>query len=256
MDNLSARTMGWVTNVRRRIETEKFNTLEPTTKQIQRVAIEVNARIKDKGLRKQVLTAILGMYVDSQYSLSFMMHSILIDELTKYPDTMAILQELELFCAENKETPTGSLLILDEDYNTRTRMILSAKLLFERGQYDPIVKSFVVCPICGEKIQSIGDMHEALISRGDVQGAPDNVKQMIFSRYNCIHRHNQCPTGGHFHAPGIGGSETFEKCARALVEYEGYEGIYEWLVEMANVLPKVGSMALQRFTSIEFEEEE
>jgi hypothetical protein len=93
-------------------------------------------------------------------------------------------------------------------------------------------------------------MHEALISKGQVNGHPEQDK--INSQFNCVLRHHACPNGKDFHSGGIGGDITFEKCARQLVEFEGFMEVRCWLFGMQHVFPTVARDALYRFDKIDW----
>jgi len=88
-------------------------------------------------------------------------------------------------------------------------------------------------------------MHEAMITKGQVKGHPK--QDLINSKYNCVLRHNVCPDGKHSHTGGIGGDETFEKCARHLVKWEGEDKIRMWLFKMIDHFPQVALEAFYRF---------
>ena len=49
------------------------------------------------------------------------------------------------------------------------------------------------CPICGKPIQDSLEMHEVLLTKGDVQGAPDAVRERINCAENCVLVHPECP---------------------------------------------------------------
>ena len=88
-------------------------------------------------------------------------------------------------------------------------------------------------------------MHEALISKGQVNG---HVKQdLINSKYNCVLRHHVCPDRLGSHTAGVGGDETFEKCAKHLAKWEGEVEVRTWLLEMVSVFPQVALEAFYRF---------
>lgn len=91
-----------------------------------------------------------------------------------------------------------------------------------------------------------GDLHEALISKGQVLGN-ENIN-LIYSRYNCVERHHA--SQGCVHAGGIGGDEAFGKAARYLAQWESEDSVRRWLEEMKVVFPQVGKDALRRFNSI------
>jgi hypothetical protein len=95
----------------------------------------------------------------------------------------------------------------------------------------------VICPICNRAIREYdfdgGDLHEALITRGDVSG--HKYQHLIYSAFNCVVVHHSC----HMQIAGHGGDEVFEKCARYLVEHEGFDLVHEWLIGMMDAFPIV-----------------
>lgn len=84
-------------------------------------------------------------------------------------------------------------------------------------------------------------MHEALISRGDVQGSSKDKQALIFDRRNMVLVHSNC------HKPGTAGDEIWEKCLRHLVQHEGLDAIREYLLMMKDNFKIIGSQAYQRF---------
>lgn len=90
---------------------------------------------------------------------------------------------------------------------------------------------------------SDAQLHEAILTRGDVAGAKGNVPNMIFHRCNCVHLHPAC------HVPGHLSEENFRKCVDYLVFWESREAIEEYLVFMANNTKLAGRDALQKFNS-------
>lgn len=110
------------------------------------------------------------------------------------------------------------------------------------------------------------DVHEALITRGHVQGQKDNA-YLAFHPYNCVFRHHSCPpkevtfkgdtfVTTFFHGGGVGGDLVFERCSRYLMRYEGYDHIVEYLQAMAGVFPQAGNEALRRFLALHLVEDD
>lgn len=54
------------------------------------------------------------------------------------------------------------------------------------------------CFACGEPLLhgSMIDIHEAIVTKGDVQGWPNNWKIIIINKYNCVAVHRQCHQHG------------------------------------------------------------
>lgn len=109
-----------------------------------------------------------------------------------------------------------------------------------------------ICPFCGTPVSAgDADMHEALISKGHVRGLDSN--DLINSRYNCVIRHHNALTCKH--TGGIGGDESFEKAAKYLVKWEGYEPVHDWLLRASHIWPTVGTDAMQRFEGLNLQKE-
>jgi len=90
------------------------------------------------------------------------------------------------------------------------------------------------------------DMHEALISRGQVQGSP--FAFLIYHPCNVVLRHNSIT--GCRHEGGVGGSEIFAKCAKQIAHYETSERVTGYLIAMQEYFPVVARDVLQRFLSL------
>lgn len=132
----------------------------------------------------------------------------------------------------------------------KLRDLLKITLRQNRGVFSrKSGRKYPICPYCNKPLVEPGDLHEGLISRGQVRGHTE-VGQ-IFSRYNCVERHHDSPDCKH--TGGIGGDEAFELCARYLAEWEGEDSVRAWLTDMSVVFPSVGRAALRRFNSV-FEE--
>jgi len=55
-----------------------------------------------------------------------------------------------------------------------------------------------LCTVCGELLDSGGvvDLHEALVTKGQVQGWPKSWRIIIINRYNCTLVHRSCHEHG------------------------------------------------------------
>ena len=127
------------------------------------------------------------------------------------------------------------------------RDFLKVELVSNRGTFSPGKKPKLICPFCQKEIlHSDPEMHEGLISRGQVQGS--GKEDLIHSRYNCLLVHSNCHRG----IVGVGGDKYFEISVRHLVEEEGYYEVRKWLESMATEFEIVGQEALKRFDGIEF----
>jgi len=105
--------------------------------------------------------------------------------------------------------------------STTSRLELKHTLIRERSE--PIKKMLPVCPICGEAIVGVPDMHEAFVTKKNIQGCPPTVGDFINSRYNCVLVHP-----GKCHQTGQT-TEGRRKCAEQIVHYEGRENVTAWL---------------------------
>lgn len=90
------------------------------------------------------------------------------------------------------------------------------------------------------------DIHEALITKHDVERESENVQQYINHPANCVLVHHSC----HMRILGHGGDRAFEKCARQLIGFK--EPVQEFLTAMKEYVPDVASLALRRFGKIKF----
>ena len=133
-------------------------------------------------------------------------------------------------------------------YYEKSRSVLKEILLRSRGEYSPKWGFLPTCPLCLKilRITDSADLHEALITRGDVRGSP--YREQIFTAENCVLVHHIC----HMGIAGRGGNETFEKCARYLVKWEGLEAVCDWLTQMTAVFPSVATTTFRRFMAIDF----
>lgn len=119
----------------------------------------------------------------------------------------------------------GDYLIGEETSLADVRMRLKHQLRSERvdifhGKVAPI------CAICNRGIfYDSMDMHEALVTRGNVRGNPD-LLWMIMVRENTVLVH---PGKCHKEAAT---KEGREKCLNFLIRHEGYEAIREFLLKM------------------------
>ncbi len=116
---------------------------------------------------------------------------------------------------------------------------LKIQLHQERLQYSVGLGWAVVCPLCKKRIEGVGDLHEALVSRGKARGV---LQERIFTRYNCVEVHQAC----HAQLVGAGGREAFFKCAEYLIRWEGYLAIKEWLEDLSLDFPDAAEEALRR----------
>ena len=158
--------------------------------------------------------------------------------------------------------------ILQQSYALNSRMQLKARLMEQRGLYLQPTRKIWLCPVCLQPIHQNQrmDLHEALLSRGDVQNnshfvnpkaygmtreaQKDQIRfcDLIFSPYNCVLRHSEIRNCRH--VPGIGGDRIFQSCAEQIVKYEGYDKVVEYLTAMKEYYPTMADFALRRFTGL------
>ncbi len=132
-----------------------------------------------------------------------------------------------------------------EYYSVRSKALLKQRLIASRGIYFPGIGLTPACPICGQAILKDADLHEALLTRGDTAGHAR--QELIFSAYNCVVVHHRC----HMQIIGHGWDENFQKCARNLAQWEGYDAVRDWLQSMKEHFPHLAGMALNRFSAID-----
>lgn len=79
-------------------------------------------------------------------------------------------------------------------------------------------------------MNSAFDVHEVLITRGDVQGAPEYHRDKIFTRYNCVAVHPaDSPGKCHEIAQTRAGHD---KCVVELILWEGFTQISQWVSDL------------------------
>jgi hypothetical protein len=94
------------------------------------------------------------------------------------------------------------------------------------------VNGTTFCPICRQPVSNSRpfDMHEAILTRGDVQGCRPEVQDAIMVRQNCVLvHHEKC----HELAATDWGQL---KCLQHLILFEGFGAIFTWLNQMDELL--------------------
>lgn len=132
----------------------------------------------------------------------------------------------------------------DLPYLGISRIYLKVMLAASRGVYFPGKGRVLICPYCQKEIQGEPPMHEALISRKQVEKSP--YADIIMSRNNCILPCTEC----HSKMVGVGGDTGFEIAARHLVEKEGYDNVRGWLTWVSLTFKQIGAEALRRFDAV------
>ena len=110
---------------------------------------------------------------------------------------------------------------MDESLLRHVRHDLKAALINERSKrIGP--KYYPVCAICDKGITTGGDLHEIIITRGDIRGN-EHLRPLIHVRENCALVH---PGGCHIKAATKEGQT---KAIKHLIYWEGIEVIQAWL---------------------------
>ena len=109
-----------------------------------------------------------------------------------------------------------------------SRLDLKRQLYRERA-----ITGRMVCPICKLELTTGGpgfDMHEVFLTRGDVMGCCDAVKQMIMTAQNCVLVHSEdCHQFAATHEGKL-------MCAKQIIVHEGFDAIKNWLSHMAQAM--------------------
>ena len=124
------------------------------------------------------------------------------------------------------------------------RNYLKVELVERYGSFSLGKPPILICPLCKRPIYDDPEMHEALLSKGKVQGS--DYEEFINSRYNCVLLHSYC----HRKILGVGGSEVFEELAWYLVGYWTFRKVRDWLVIASKLYKVAGTEALTRFDGV------
>ena len=52
------------------------------------------------------------------------------------------------------------------------------------------------CPVCGEALVGLLNIHECIVTKGDVQSWPESWKILINNLFNCVYIHQHCHQHG------------------------------------------------------------
>lgn len=100
--------------------------------------------------------------------------------------------------------------------------LMTSRTIFTKEGWKP------ECGYCGKPIMSGGEMHEAIITRGDVRLVQRSY-QVITNRCNCVIVHSEC------HASAAT-KEGAKRILAYLVRYEGRKNMLFWLSSIASQL--------------------
>lgn len=121
---------------------------------------------------------------------------------------------------------------MEESSLKELRALLKSSLMLKRGKLTSVGYR-PVCAICNQPIVESPDMHEAILTRGDVQGSDYLTKIMV--KENCVLVHTGGKGTSECHALAhtkVGR----RKLTRYLIDVEGLENIKSWLKEMDSLL--------------------
>lgn len=112
------------------------------------------------------------------------------------------------------------------------------------------------------------EMHEALMTRGHVQGK-DDASYLVFHPCNVVFRHHSCepvqmgwnriddenPTPiivTFTHGGGTGGDMAIWRATAHLIKHEGAARVREYLTAISGIFHQTGGDALRRFLSFDY----
>jgi hypothetical protein len=117
--------------------------------------------------------------------------------------------------------------------------LASTRTVFTADGYKP------VCAYCDEPIFDGMDMHEVLLTRGDVQGNSNSLTVLVMNEFNCALVHTiKC----HIEAATKEGQK---KCIHHLIKWAGKKDILFWLTSVAIVTKS--SVAKEAYRLVEGE---
>jgi len=79
-----------------------------------------------------------------------------------------------------------------------------------------------LCPVCEKPVLDGGDLHENIITKRNIQGAPLEIQALIYVRENCAIVHT-----GECHIKAQGPAR--QKVTTYLINHEGEEKVLQWL---------------------------
>lgn len=121
---------------------------------------------------------------------------------------------------------------MEKDFLTQLRRTLKVTEWSRRSKpdlSDPWLGFYPTCPMCRKSLGSGGvEMHEALITRGDVQGLPFESQVQIYVPANIVLVHPHC----HYKAQWCKRGKRI--AARDILRWNGDINVYGFLFTMAN----------------------
>lgn len=107
------------------------------------------------------------------------------------------------------------------------RRMLKASLSTNRGKL-AAGGWYPLCAYCGKPMKYGYDMHEAILTRGDIRGNPE-LSPLIMVKYNCcLVCHGKC----HIESATRDGRR---KMIMYLISWEGYNNIINWLESIPTI---------------------
>jgi hypothetical protein len=103
-----------------------------------------------------------------------------------------------------------------------------------------------MCPICRQYLGEEVEMHETLITRGDVQGLPFETQIQIYCPQNISLLHSECHRIAQWTTRGK------RIVARDIIRWNGEDSVRSFLVFMENNGSSASSEAIRRLTTWNF----
>ncbi len=108
------------------------------------------------------------------------------------PPTIFQAQKLEKFSDTFKTLSPTLLQEKEYHYLRQWRQATSTEISHTRVEVlTSRLHTYPTCPVCRKPLFESYEMHEALLTRGDVQSLPFSSRMQIFCPQNCVHVHVQ-----------------------------------------------------------------
>lgn len=199
-----------------------------TVKQKNLIIIVFNQVLKDKKNRHGVMDLLFNPAAES-----VIYHPV---ESTKHLTAFMANRFLDYCVAPDKTFSTKGTILLQFLENIEVnRNTLKGRLCSDRSEMNPGHVG-PVCAYCGQPIVNREcDMHEVIITRGDVQKWEPYMIDMIFVPQNCVLvHHGECHSKASTREGQI-------LCIQHLLQYEASESIANWI----NTLPFRSEMGVE-----------